>query len=251
MRCACVASLLVVLGTTGISAQSEPQKHVGRVVGVFDDRTGQPIEGAEVRDMASGSSALTTSTGTLSLFFVDTAGSLVRIRKVGYEPVIVFVNNSRADSVPLTLTLQPVAQWLPKVLTTAARVQYINPALNEFEERRSHGLGRFIPETTLRREEHRTLGSVIMSYVTGLNIVQGRLSSEIPVTLRGCRPDIYLDGLLVAMNVAGRQVGQPDLSIYKVRELAGVEFHTAATLPIQYSRPGGGCGALLLWSRER
>ena len=49
----------------------------GRIVGVFDQTSGDPIEGARVRDMLTGTSALTTKTGTVSLSFVDTAGTLL------------------------------------------------------------------------------------------------------------------------------------------------------------------------------
>ena len=49
-------------------------------------------------DLRTGMSALTTNTGTLSLFFVDTAGTLIRIAKLGYEPQSFFVANALTNT---------------------------------------------------------------------------------------------------------------------------------------------------------
>src|SRR5579863_9683218 len=76
------------LGFTSASAAAQAQDttkgpikvYRGRVVGVFDQESGLPIEGVEVRDVLTGFSAKTTETGTVSLFFVDTAGSFISFR---------------------------------------------------------------------------------------------------------------------------------------------------------------------------
>ncbi len=70
--------VLACMAAIALHAQSPSQqpKFLGRIVGVYDDRSGNPLDSVEIRDMITGSFAYTTSTGTLSLFFVDTAGSL-------------------------------------------------------------------------------------------------------------------------------------------------------------------------------
>jgi hypothetical protein len=43
-----------------------------------------------------------------------------------------------------------------------------------------------------------------------------------------------------------------DLNQFQVSSLAGVEYYPDnATMPVQFSRTSGGCGALFLWTRER
>jgi len=55
-------------------------------MGIYDGETGDVIEGADVTDMLTGITARTTKTGTVALFFADTNGTLLTIKKVGYQP---------------------------------------------------------------------------------------------------------------------------------------------------------------------
>jgi hypothetical protein len=270
-----VAFLSVSLVARRADAQrAAPMQLAGRVVGVYDDRTGNPLEGVEVRDLVTKSFALTTSTGTLSLFFVDSAGSLVRFQKIGYTPTTMFVENSPAAP-PLTITLEPIAQTLPTVVTRDSARRYVSPALREFEERRLSGSGgRFVSEAVLRKEDDRTLGNIIKLRVPGLDVLQdvlvGLTRADIAVTTRSgtkCPVDIYLDGQPVSLRstatgrsaipgaavVRDRESSVPmnDLKSFSPKDLAGIEFHSAATVPTQYNRSASGCGVLLLWTRER
>lgn len=147
-------------GSAPAQAPAQPT-YVGRIVGVYDDRSGSPLDSVEIRDMITGSFAYTTSTGTLSLFFVDTAGSLLRIRKFGYTPITMFVGNAEGLP-PLTITLEPLAQKLPAVVTRDTVRRYIGPMLRGFEQRRKTGMRYFIPETQLRKEENRPLANAAL-----------------------------------------------------------------------------------------
>jgi len=276
-------AFVLLPASSAVAQVTTPPKFVGRLVGIYDDRSGEPIDSAEVRDLATGSFALTTSTGTLSLFFVDTAGGLLRIRKVGYTPLTLFVDNSPGESAPLTITLQPLAQRLPTVITRDSAPNYMSKFLRDYEERRKTGSGHFIPESVMRRFEHRTLGSLVESYVPGVNVVEGRGGIAIATSSRGqkssqpCPIDVYLDGIYVSANATagGATIFNPNpqtarttrpreqqgdrgyfnpannLNQWGVNTLAAAEYHNAANTPIEYMRTGAGCGVLLLWTRER
>jgi hypothetical protein len=79
-----------------------------RLLGVFDSETGDPIEGAYVIDLTSGTKARTTATGTVTLAFLPEGGSPVRIMKDGYEELTLAVEISSEHLDPLTLLMARV-----------------------------------------------------------------------------------------------------------------------------------------------
>lgn len=76
-----------------------------RLLGLYDESTGDPIAGAAVADTATGTIALTTATGTISLAFLPEGRSTIRIQKQGYAPLVMGVDISPADTTPLTIVL--------------------------------------------------------------------------------------------------------------------------------------------------
>jgi hypothetical protein len=76
-----------------------------RILGVFDNLTGDPISGVTVVDSGSGTWALTTATGTVDLAFLGAGTWTVYVRKPGYTEQRLSVRISPADSTPITLVL--------------------------------------------------------------------------------------------------------------------------------------------------
>lgn len=76
-----------------------------RLLGVYDQETGDPIAGADVIDMQTGERVKTTATGTVNLVFLPEGGSPVRITKDGYEDLSMAVEISAETTTPLTLTM--------------------------------------------------------------------------------------------------------------------------------------------------
>jgi len=78
MRRSHVGSLVTIvvaaLASAFDAAAQSTSAFRGRIVGVYDENTGNPIAGVEVRNLLNGVSALTTPTGTVLLTFVDTSG---------------------------------------------------------------------------------------------------------------------------------------------------------------------------------
>lgn len=77
-----------------------------RVLGVFDEATGEPIAGAHVTDAKSGDYVNTSVTGTASLVFLPEGSSLVKITKAGYEDLNVTVDIGPTGLTPLTLLMK-------------------------------------------------------------------------------------------------------------------------------------------------
>jgi hypothetical protein len=221
-----------------------------RLLGVYDDRSGDPVEGADVVDVMSGTSARTTSTGTVALAFLPDGGGLVRIRKVGFEPQTFMVLISPADTVPLTIVLKHVVE-LAAMVAIDSSPRYTSPGLRGFEERRRmHQGGYFIPEAQIRKEEGRKLGNALLAHFPGLTIKQGRQGQMSLAPSQRCGkggpPRVLLDGVLIS-----NSGGPVNLDDFDLTTLAGIEYYpTTGTGPVEFNTTSTSCGALLLWSRQ-
>jgi hypothetical protein len=263
-----VTSILVLPPTTAVAQSSPPPaspaslvRYRLRVLGVFDEATGEPVEGAEVGDILTGASALTTKTGTVSLFFLPDGGGLVRIRKLGYASTSLAVRISPADTVPITILLTRAVE-LPAVVTRDSAVHHTSPGMRGFDERQRAGFGHFVTEAELRKADDRKLGDVIRARVPGLVLVPGAGGAAYMVAQRNCQTDakrgpcstprcyvhVYLDGALI--DNGDRASLRTDFSRMDVNQLGGVEYYAdGASVPVQYSTTGADCGVLLLWER--
>ena len=227
-----------------------------RLLGVFDSQSGEPLEGAEVVDVMSKTSAATTRTGTVALSYLPDGGSLVRIQKLGYQPQTLMIAISPADTVPITILLVALTPTLPTVVTRDSAPKYIGPGLRGFEERRHLGFGHFLTEAELKKHENARMTSVVQQFPS-VRVVcpnRGQRQGEcFAVTTRlagrrallggACEIDVYIDGIVVTDN---------DLQKLNVNEFAAIEYYAgSATIPPQYNRTGSSCGVMLFWSREK
>jgi hypothetical protein len=239
----------------------------GRLVGVFDLDTGQPVEGVKVLDLRTGSSALTTSTGTLSLFFVDTAGTLVRITKLGYQAQSFFVANSVADTAGITVLLKATAPTLPTVVTNAKGAAPLTGKLSEFDERRRIGLGNFLTEDVLMKNENRRM-SEIFAMVPGATAIQGTTNAAWIATSRGpsvtkqpltemdrrrgakpnaCYAAVVLDGTFVYQGMLGESLF--DINSLQPSSIAGIEVYSTSNMPSKYDGTRNACGLVVIWTK--
>lgn len=76
-----------------------------RLLGVYDIETGDPVEGAYVIDLTTGTRARTTTTGTVSLAFLPEGGTPVRITRDGYDDLNIAVEISSEQVQPITLVM--------------------------------------------------------------------------------------------------------------------------------------------------
>jgi Carboxypeptidase regulatory-like domain len=76
-----------------------------RLVGIFDGATGDPLPNVDVIDTLTGTSAKTTATGTVSLFFVPAGARPLRLHLAGYRDTTLTVTISPADTIAMTLIL--------------------------------------------------------------------------------------------------------------------------------------------------
>ena len=250
-----MASLALAIAATSsvapLSAQTaDSLSYRRRLLGVFDTQSGEPLEGVEVTDILAQVTALTTKTGTVSLAFLPEGGTLVRVRKVGYQPTTITVVISPADTVPITVTLARSGVTLAKVVTIDSNFNG-SRRFQEFEERRAHNSGgHFITAEELRKNDHSTMTNVLRR-IASMKVVCNRSGNDCRaasaraytgLTGSPCLSKVYLDGILTT---------DTNLQQMQVDQYAGVEFYSGAEIPPQYNATGSACAALLLWTRDR
>ena len=201
-------------------------------------------------------SVQTSGTGTLSLFFVDTAGGLIRVTKLGYQPVMLMVANSPRDTVPLTLTLARAGQTLPTVVTRAQR----------------HRTARGPADTVQRLEDvgfydrRMTTGAPANAFVTTEKLDRMLTLDDLAANLatasgRGiCAENLYIDGVrvrvpnrVVSKGRVSRTLASPAEQLIPIGDIAGIEMYTTSDVPQQFNstRAAGaqtGC-ATLIWTK--
>ncbi len=279
-RTPCIAamSMVLVAGVAGVArtqvVSPTPRTTVdtatyrNRLLGVFDAASGKPLEGASITDLRTGVNALTTRTGTVSLWFIPEGSTFVQVLKMGFAPQVFLLTVARDEIAPITIPLDKAVE-LPAMITTATgkpsdRVEYASARLQGFEERRAKGFGYFISEAELRQNDGHPLSSFLVKHLLGLQVSMpsSRGSEQYAYSLRGqnsmstagtCFITVYEDGALIYDRSFNSSAKPPDLNYSRLADMyAGIEYYPGgATVPPEYNPTGSGCGVLLLWTRER
>ncbi|MEO8452808.1 MAG: carboxypeptidase-like regulatory domain-containing protein [Gemmatimonadota bacterium] len=219
----------------------------GRVRAV---QTGAPLGQAQVflEDLPS----LITTTNDSGLFRlkgIPLGVHPLRIRRIGFQGAVATLRVESPDSLILDLTLQA---WVPELEPLFVEaIRYRSARMQEVEERRKIGLGRYILKRDLRDNEHRTLvellrekGVEILYQPHGEALAIGSGSLSLSHSMTRCVMRVLLNGSELGA------YGQ-DLSLYDVPLLGAVEIYKRPVdVPVQYAPTGTTCGAILLWTRD-
>ena len=245
-----VASPFVVASAQSVAAA--PPRPLGRLLGVFDDATGQPVVDAEILDLATQAKARTSESGAVSLALLQPGVTVLQIRKIVYISRLQAVTVSPADTVSITVALKPLAQMLPEVHTTAASTT--SGKLATFEEHRAEGFGHFLTQDQLAKAQGR-LTSDVFRTIPGIRLwPDPRRSAWYVGTSRG-NTSVLRNGAngicLAAVMVDGLMMPTPfDINSIKPEEMAGVEYYAGgASMPIAYNGTRGACGLVVIWTR--
>ncbi len=265
----------VALFATQATAQSSPVTPAGsakpttgvpvyrlRVVGVFDETSGDPVADVEVADVLTGLKSLTTTTGTVSLLFLPEGASLVRFRKLGYEPQTMTIAISPADTQPITVVLKPAVTLPTVVVKDSASPKHLSPLLQTFEDHRKTHMGQYITEDVFRKNDNMTMAN-LLSRLGGIEVINIAsrsmlVSSRTPCkggALANCRrPNcfvtIYTDGIKTFdSTMPGTSV--PDVSHMSAMDYSAAEFYPGGgALPDGVSPTSAQCGTLMLYTRQ-
>jgi hypothetical protein len=151
-----LTALLLACSASPLAAQVD----TGRIMiaGTVIDPLRNPIEGAEIRIVGGGPSALSSRAGTFRIFAPRSKQILVQVRRPGYRAELLVLDREWSG----TVLLQPGVFELPEIKVTA---RYAKPAkyagtakYDDYFRRRRIGFGQFITREEIeRRNPFRTI----------------------------------------------------------------------------------------------
>ena len=204
-------------------ADSAPAPQVRlRLIGVYDEETGEPLESVDVTDFFSGITSRTTKTGTTALILSGTSSTFIRIKKVGYQPITLPIRNRLADTTPITATLIRAGHVLPAVITVGDRTIVLGKAdtisallRSGFYERRETG------------------GAPRSAFISGDKLNGTTLLTHARYFGRAiCESNLYIDGVKVSSpQRSGRFLREGVDGLIDPTQVAGIETYTGAELP--------------------
>ena len=262
---------------TGAPAQSAGG--TATLTGTVQDSAGHEVAGAQIYLPELQIGVTANYMGQFRLMQLAGGTFQVEVRHVGFGLVRDTVVLTAGRSTRRDFVLAPQAVQLDSVRVTEHAARWRSPGLRAFEERRRTGSGQFIDSEQLRKEDDSDFDQVLRRNIPGLRIVtelssawaasnqpsgianglrqaprrsiQNPTSMSMP-SVDACWVSVFVDGIRVYDRGSNKDTPPPDLSRLHTRDYDGVEFYSGgASIPVEYNATGGGCGALLLWTRER
>ncbi len=242
------------------------------VRGVVADTTGAPLPEVTVEALGTSISVQTDTLGRFQLDGLQLAPIALTVRRMGYVPVQFIIDLDEGGTLEIPagqIVLQPLAVGLTPVEVEAERAQSRRP-LVEFYERREENVGSFItreefmskgnpqkPTDVIRRMSGFRVGPN-PNYMKGQGFQQDTRRWIImaarqlggPRTFGGakgrgeCPPLFFLDGQYIG---DAKQDIDAFLSLEVIEAVEA--YGSAATMPLEFNRPGSTCGVIAFWTR--
>lgn len=210
--------------------------------------------------------AWTNDSGDFRIANIPLGSHELRVRRVGFESAVATLTVKTSDSLLIDLYLNA---WIPELETIYVRAPKQSRFVNEMEERKRLGLGKFLLPDDLRENEHRLLSDLVREL--GIEVQHTAMGNK-AIAIGNRTPTISNSAskCIMRIYVNGNRVDDEDLNRYRVSELDGVEvYRRTSETPVRYTmtavgtpqrpRPGqstppdtGGevCGVVVLWTRN-
>jgi len=217
----------------------------------------------QVRDVFSGTYAVTTATGTVRLDYLTFRGAAAFIerRRLGYQMKQIVVN--RADTTPITEVMEPVVT-LPRVVTTAKyRIDRDAGRWDGFEERCRSASVTCIRNEQLEQQPAANLADLLIrapgitlgacGSVRGRSEQCGRIAMK-PTTSPPayCQPTFFVDGFEWNTKMGAPTdltPGRPAEGPYTPTNVKGVEVYMSEqNRPLRFTGDPT-CGAIVIWTK--
>jgi hypothetical protein len=216
------------------------------------DSAGTPVRDAMVEVAGMRGRARTNGNGVGRIDGIPPGTRLVYASRLGFGAARVPVDFRPGERTQSTITLSSEAVTLATVRVVVGR-NTAGLARRGYYERQRRGLGSYMDGD--RIDELRPVRTVdLFRRMRGFQLVYNRrgyidlqVSRGAASLQAGCRPLIFLDGMLIPSRTSP---SEDALSAISPESLAGVEAYAGpASIPAEYNLTGSACGVVLLWTR--
>jgi len=241
-----LAACCTLLGFVLVAPPSSAQSTAGnRLSGFVSDSIGVPVAFAEIKLTPAGLAARESradASGHFVITGVPAGQAQMVVRRLGYNPFdgAIKIGGEAPDSLRVVLY---VATAELKAMEVREEAMGDSIAPREFWERkRSNVFGRYIEQGEIA-SKWVSLPSEILRGLPGVTLQRSSRIGML-VRMRGCRPNLFLDG----MRAAGAEVDE----LISVGDIGAMEIYTSmAGVPPQYQERTNPCGAILFWTRRK
>jgi hypothetical protein len=182
--------------------------------------------------------ALTDAEGRFTLDAVRIATYRLTAESLGYATLESTVLVMGASPFDIRIRLAPEALALEGVVVTSARSPRLAAA--GFYERQGRASGSFVTRADIEARFHFNTTDIFRT-LPGVRVLSsGRGTSGI-LMIRGCRPDIVIDGMNLGPNLSVDEIITPS-------DVEAIEVYRGASAPVTYSRSN--CGVVVIWSAD-
>lgn len=212
---------------------------------VRDAATGRGLVGATVTLVERGTRALTGTAGRFSIDPVTPGVAIVEVQMLGYESREIAVPVDPGSAYELRVELATRAIELEGIEVTTRSRAVARRLQDAYMRAEAAPIGRYV-----LREEVEARG-----YPRILDLIRGRSSIRISragasevITIRGCSPSLWVDGIRAAAagdaEAVSAFVRDPSYDVEMVEVFPG-----PSSLPPEFNEPGTFC-AIAVWTRR-
>ena len=212
----------------------------GRVV---DSETGQRVTGARVTFDRGVPQATTNENGEFSTGPLQRGEQKVTVQALGFAPRSVTFVIPDTGTLERTISLDFTGDKLPAI-AVQARAEQLMARYNEFETRRTRGVGAFLRWDEMAKRNFGSIGDALRT-VRGVRIQCNQQTFECAarmVRTPQCEPVWIIDGT----EAGSFHENTP------VRDVYGIEIYRGAgEIPGEYTGSNAACGVIVMWTKSR
>jgi Carboxypeptidase regulatory-like domain len=203
----------------------------------------EPGAGTRVELVGTEIVALTNTKGEFTLRNLPSGSRVLLARHLGYAAQMQPVDLSSHDQSHVTIKLPKYVAVMDPVLVTARRTAALDKV--GFGQRRKSAFGYFIGPERLERM-HPFYVTDVLRMVPGIRIIHGPHGDVVTSTrdIRGSCVQYYVDDMPFT------EIEPGDVNNFvNGGEIVAAEVYQSGTAPPQYTRGGGSCTTIVLWTR--